>query len=368
MLNLIMATLIAVSVGLSAPSMAKNEKIFEEDKVAITADYNGCAEKENSDVKVTFNNVSNPLRKPVMPTILPPVYPSSRDYKSFMEVYFNGLRYNMGKNVNGSCGYVALGMLLSYYDSYENDSIISEEYDVPAKGTNFILMDQNSPGVLNDMLTDDDYRGCGYDPDNKDDLYYFNTLTEQKKNSLHAQLLINGFKHGFIDLYQRDAYGNIKYDSDGTPLHKNGEAFALSVENTLTLLIDYLGERGITNKQYTVNSCYGVGSKVKNFIKENIDKNNPVLVLVGNTTNDGKFKDGHIIICYDYDDSYIYANMGWTSSSAYSHYAVEKNYNTFADAFAIEFNMNHPHSKNYEVTFSYGVEKYCFCECLYYYI
>ncbi len=38
------------------------------------------------------------------------------DYYSGL--YFNNLRTNFGNNLYGSCTYVSLGMLLSFYDSY----------------------------------------------------------------------------------------------------------------------------------------------------------------------------------------------------------------------------------------------------------
>ena len=47
----------------------------------------------------------------------------------FSTIYFDNLNYNLGENVKGSCGYVAIGMYLSYLDTYWDDDIISEYND-----------------------------------------------------------------------------------------------------------------------------------------------------------------------------------------------------------------------------------------------
>ena len=56
------------------------------------------------------------------------VYESSiSEYDSFLVSYFDNLTYNYGVNYKGSCGYVAIAMLLSYYDTALCDAIIPEQ-------------------------------------------------------------------------------------------------------------------------------------------------------------------------------------------------------------------------------------------------
>ena len=50
-------------------------------------------------------------------------------YSSFQESYFDNLTINHGMNFLGSCGYVGIDMLLSYYDTYLSDNIVPEQYD-----------------------------------------------------------------------------------------------------------------------------------------------------------------------------------------------------------------------------------------------
>ena len=49
----------------------------------------------------------------------------------FVINYFNNLDLNMPTNNVGNCGYVALTMLLSYYDTYWNGDIIPDIYNNP---------------------------------------------------------------------------------------------------------------------------------------------------------------------------------------------------------------------------------------------
>lgn len=52
-------------------------------------------------------------------------------------------------NYKGSCGYVAIGMILSYYDTFLDDSIIPEQYDMVSNGyDDNIILRRNSPGIL----------------------------------------------------------------------------------------------------------------------------------------------------------------------------------------------------------------------------
>ena len=58
-------------------------------------------------------------------------------------------------NYKGSCGYVAIGMLLSYYDTFLSDDIIPEQYDVISAGNETDMVQRrNSPGIKKDLVLD----------------------------------------------------------------------------------------------------------------------------------------------------------------------------------------------------------------------
>lgn len=57
---------------------------------------------------------------------------------NYCSYYFSNLNENMANNLYGSCAYTSMSMLLSFYDTYWNDSIINSSYDVT---TNFNISD-----------------------------------------------------------------------------------------------------------------------------------------------------------------------------------------------------------------------------------
>ncbi len=120
-------------------------------------------------------------------------------YDNFMTAYFDNLTYNIGVNYKGSCGYVAIAMLLSYYDTYWNDNIIPEQYDIASIGTSSdTISRRNSPGVLRDTVinindTDDDYLTKMSATD------YFSYMNSMSNTSLHAKLITIGSSYGYYD-------------------------------------------------------------------------------------------------------------------------------------------------------------------------
>ena len=74
--------------------------------------------------------------------------------KQFLFDYFTNLKNNILQNRIGMCGYTAIGMFLSYYDSYWDDHFIEDKYE--SQQTNiysFTLHKSgyNSPGVKNTL-------------------------------------------------------------------------------------------------------------------------------------------------------------------------------------------------------------------------
>lgn len=81
-------------------------------------------------------------------------YNSSTLYQTnyYSTYYFSQLKQNFGNNIKGSCTYVALAMLLSYYDSYWNDSIIPEGYDmISMLEENELPLLVESPGIYTEV-------------------------------------------------------------------------------------------------------------------------------------------------------------------------------------------------------------------------
>lgn len=49
---------------------------------------------------------------------------------NFLEYYFYNLTQNLGDNISNACFFVGITMILSYFDTYYNDNIIPELYDM----------------------------------------------------------------------------------------------------------------------------------------------------------------------------------------------------------------------------------------------
>ena len=84
----------------------------------------------HTELKLTCNGISE------IETANAEIAPSITDeglnriHSSPMKNYFYNLRGNYGFNYMGTCAYVGLGMLFTYYDAYYNDNIVPEKYEV----------------------------------------------------------------------------------------------------------------------------------------------------------------------------------------------------------------------------------------------
>ena len=130
------------------------DDIDETNEMASIGDFEDGSDDCNNDESVgagySANSVINEYTEAGTPknTYSSNIY----QYDSFMESYFDNLTINHGDNTIGSCGYVAIDMLLCYYDTYLNDNIVPEQYDVPSESSCYnVICRRNSPGSMFDM-------------------------------------------------------------------------------------------------------------------------------------------------------------------------------------------------------------------------
>ncbi len=274
------------------------------------------------------------------------------DYKDFKTAYFDNLTRNFGANYKGSCGYVAIGMLLSYYDTYLDDSIVPEAYDAPSigYGTNMVER-RNSPGIRKDYI---------YSPDSsRDESYgfsltaaeYYAAMKSEADSSLHAKLIDIGASLGF---YQ--------FDNDDSPC-------GLTTRKELNILSYYLNNvicltEGVDYEILSIGSDKTEkDSDVKTFAINEIKNGNPVLLGI-----DSPGGLAHAVVAYDYDENSenIYCHMGWDASS--THVTPEQNeFTCYFSACSIHFKKQHSHTANYGVvTVDGGVPEtsyHCYDDC-----
>lgn len=280
-------------------------------------------------------------------------------YTNCRQAYFDNLTYNFGQNYKGSCGYVALGMLLSYYDTYLNDCIIPENYDVKSSGFDAnIISRHNSPGILRDTIIEPNSNifklNYATNLDTHDYLAYMYSISEQ---SLHAKLITIGAERNYYNYADKKG------------------ACGTTSEQRKIVLKDYLySELGFIEKdKYNIESI-AVGEKyyregttiiiendhVRQWTISKIQSGYPVLVGASG------WGGSHAFIAYDYDaaSDKIYCHMGWGANT--THVTNEsKGFKNINSAMVIDFYLLHNHPQNYEVISTIDnkttTTKYCIC-------
>lgn len=243
---------------------------------------------------------------------------------NYLHFYFSNLQGNMGRNLRGSCGIVALGMLLSYYDSFLNDSIIPETYDVNNVEIATIPFNSRSesPGTLCEVISDN----FNY----MDDTLYNNFVYSQRNISLHCKLLL-------MNNYVRGTSYSTRFN-----LLNN---FLSNISNLSNYAIDGINKEAYFDGSYPLLIRQYESDSVKQYVLQNVQNNIPVLVSVTNANNTSH----HAIIVYGYDSdsSSFIANMGWGYGNSRTYLSSNSFYSLFKTAMVVNFNLNHSHSNNY---------------------
>ncbi len=265
-------------------------------------------------------------------------------YNDFKAAYFDNLTYNFGMNYKGSCGYVALGQLLSYYDTYLNDDIIPEQYDVVSSGyDNNIITRRNSPGIMKDVIVDSSATwnaAYGFTMSTADYYTYIETI---KNQSFHAKLISIGAGLGYYN-----------FDNEEYPC-------STTFNQRLVVLITYLNSRNLkySMNYYDSNDNASLSNNVRQFAINEVKKGKPVLLSLEGSVY------GHVVVAYDYDSTndLLYCHMGWSAKN--THVTPEsEGYTIYKAALSITFEDEHSHSDNYQVVTTSGgataTQSYCY--------
>ena len=253
--------------------------------------------------------------------------------------YFNNLNIYYGKNYKGSCSYVSLAMLLSFYDTYWDDAIIDEHYD---QSTNLIIstpyLTALSPGIKSDAdLPYNEERALGiYGIRKLTYSEYFEVVNDNADDYFHLKLISMGRVPSIYKLYQF-------FDQNPYGLGLNGRIALLE-----TYLYDYM------NFSEDEISYEYVTTDVENYIINKVSQGIPVLTAVG-------FPDGtgHAFIVYDYDDvsGTLYGHVGWESWETHVDIST-LNFSYFKNAMTLQINNEHNCSNNF---ISSDGTTYCSC-------
>lgn len=182
--------------------------------------------------------------------------------------YFDNLTDNFGNNheTNASCGYVAIGMLLNYYDTFYNDNIVEEKYEVNVSydDCHLNLGTTESPGTLFEQNS-----GLPYNSVNAYLNYLRNNYVE---SSLHAKLVLLGTQ----------SLESSNFPSNSTYLGVLGLNFT-DIDDVIDDYFDSF-QNSFTYTIKTETQAYNLEMDYENvfdFIDEELDDGRPVLVGFG---------------------------------------------------------------------------------------
>lgn len=250
-----------------------------------------------------------------------------------MYKYFSKLTTNIGNNeTNTSCGYVALAMLLNYYDTYKNDNIVEEKYEVDAKFTSdkFAVP---SPGTKNEL---------NYNPADNDVAGYINYLRNYYVNSsLHAKLALIGIN---------------ALTSNPSNLSSFMDTFGTTddiITNTINTYFNMLPNNisySVTKKSFASGNSV---AEINSFIKTSINNGKPVYAGYGN----------HAIIIYGCSENNFVYHNGYVNDSNRSATLPDENPKILDRkinfAMTLDFNESHVCSHHY-FNINTG-DAYCYC-------
>lgn len=209
--------------------------------------------------------------------------------------YFNNLISNFGNNTDGTCGYIAIATLLSYYNYFYNSDFIDENL---CNNTSFEI---NS--VFNSIYLDEFTESPGYN------------------DSFH-QFLIESIGYDILN------YDAIPFLSNIMPINRQ-----------VDVLNQYLINYTNVSNMCTITTQSGINSK--NMILEEISNGFPLLITLDSWEciyeNNGQIESAlyygcpHVMIVYGYGykdgDLVLKCHSGWHNDSRIHHSMIVKPYN-----------------------------------------
>ena len=260
----------------------------------------------------------------------------------YAPVYFGNLRSNFGTNRFGTCAFVAMGMLLSFYDTYWDDSIVPSAYEVVATSTGDPVNGSiDSPGSCESASL------IG----NSNVGYYLSTIVPNNDGAYLDMKLMTLADYYFMEFPGLDE--NVT-GLDYSGMYSLFQYYLYSYMGFSTSDIGFIAETGTGTGQARSES-------VREFAVEKVSEGIPVLLSVG--TDCSPTTGRHAVIAYDYDESndLLYCHMGWGTKA--THVTIESfGYYSYNSAFSLAVRTQHSCSDNYKrVVSGYVLGSHCAC-------
>ena len=246
----------------------------------------------------------------------------------YAPVYFSNLRTNFGTNRFGTCAFVAMGMLLSFYDTYWDDSIVPDAYEVAARSYGDPINGSvDSPGSSDSALEMTDYTTF--------DQYMSSGVPALEGSRLDAKLISMAMSYSIT----------VKQDVNEAGLDYSGmyslfQYYLYTYRGFSPYELGFIAETGTGTGQARSES-------VRDFAIEKVSEGIPVLLSVG--TDYSQITGRHAVIAYDYDDGndLLYCHMGWGPKA--THVTIESfGYTSYNSAFSLAVRTSHNCSNNYK--------------------
>ena len=297
-------------------------------------------------------------------------FANKREYsknESFMETYFKNLYVNFGNNAKGSCGYVAIAMLLSYYDTVLRDSIISEQYDAVAPQSVDEPDFNQSPGTrfLPNVMDANDSR-LQY-PASLPYQEYINQVYQAKGIYLHEKLVSIAIEQGWAKIQSNDIKLSAGYNiiEEALRYYLQEEAQGISVSDYKIYGLNF--EREVQSSKKDIEALRKYTDEIRAYTIKRIKEGLPVILGMYQYNPETKnLEQGHNVVAYAYDEDKdeLYCHMGWDQNG--STYATPEivgvdvpgmsgqvqTFNVFDAALVLDFDdekVRHLHSNNYPV-------------------
>ena len=260
----------------------------------------------------------------------------------YAPVYFSNLRSNFGTNRFGTCAFVAMGMLLSFYDTYWDDSIVPSAYEVVATSTGDpVNASIDSPGSCDSLpLIGNSNLG-----------YYLNTIVPQN-DGVYLDMKLMTLASDYQVAFNADTS---ETGLDYSGMYSLFQYYLYTYRGFSPYELGFIAEIGTGTGQARSES-------VRDFAIEKVSEGIPVLLSVG--TDYASTTGRHAVIAYDYDEGndLLYCHMGWGPKA--THATIESfGYTSYNSAFSLAVRTQHSHTDNYKKVISgYCLSSHCACE------
>lgn len=263
--------------------------------------------------------------------------------------------YPVPPNIEGSCGYVAMSMLLSYYDTYWDNRFVPENLEWNKGEYNF-----NNDRLVSTFTAEDENSEL-YREKTENSEYRFTDFVDEYKNTFLQEYLIN-------------------LDRSSNPFLLIPNFFAMLDTNMYNAFCTYLYEEcGFSEDEITVNilrEAESSDAELSEVMKEQINNGNPVIYFgfkidfdINNfVATDWSDKGAHFMIAYDVDTHNgvedIKLNTGWnTNQTEKTRWVNTCEFNKFNSIIWLEINEeNMPHRCDDNYVDSVTGEYLCSCE------